>query len=103
VNSRIGSPEQEALQLFAHQAGVFHLLQVILLKRWVDRGLLPADALKLGEQTLNWQITTFLRRNSPKGVMARHDWSFLKLNLFSWFSPSKETWERLRLLLEPAR
>jgi hypothetical protein len=101
VQSRLGSPEQEALQLFAHQACVFHLLQIILVKRWVDRGLLPPQSLKLSEQTLNWQITSFLRKNSPKGMMARHDWSFLKQNLFSWFSPSKETWERLRLLLEP--
>lgn len=101
VQSRLGSPEQEALQLFAHQACVFHLLQIILVKRWVDRGLLPINSLKLSDQTLNWQITSFLRKNSPKGMMARHDWSFLKQNLFSWFSPSKETWERLRLLLEP--
>lgn len=101
VLSRLGSPEQEALQLFAHQACVFHLLQIILVKRWVDRGLLPANCLKLSDQTLNWQITSFLRKNSPKGMMARHDWSFLKQNLFSWFSPSKDTWERLRLLLEP--
>lgn len=101
LQSRLGSPEQEALQLFAHQACVFFLLQTLLLKRWVDRKLLGADCLNLHGQTLNWQITGFLRKNSPKGMMSRHDWSFLKQNLFSWFSPSKETWERLRLLLEP--
>src|SRR5690606_7677431 len=34
VQSRLGSPDHEALQLFAHQVCVFHLLQVLLLKRW---------------------------------------------------------------------
>jgi hypothetical protein len=101
VQGRLGSPGQEALQLFAHQACVFHLLQILLVKRWVDRGLLSSDCLKSNEHTLNWQITGFLKKNSPKGMMARHDWSFLKQNLFSWFSPSKDSWERLRLLLEP--
>ncbi len=100
VQARVGSVEQEALQLFAYQASVFHLLQILLVKRWSDRGLLPPDALKSTEKTLNWQITTFLKRNSPKGMMARHDWSFLKQNLYSWFSPSKDSWERLRLLTE---
>jgi hypothetical protein len=99
VQGRIGGPEQEALQLFAHQACVFHLLQIVLLKRWVDRGLVAADTFKLG-QTTNYLITSFLRRNTFRGMMGRHDWSFLKQNLFSWFSPTKETWERLRLLLE---
>jgi hypothetical protein len=102
VQSRIGSSEQEALQLFGHQVCVFHLLQVLLLKRWVDKDLLSADCLKLNGQTLNWQITTFLKKHSRNKIMQRHDWSFLKQNLFSWFSPSRETWDRLRLLLEPA-
>ncbi|RZA07879.1 MAG: hypothetical protein EOP11_06485 [Proteobacteria bacterium] len=100
VQARIGGPEQEALQLFAHQACVFHLLQIVLLKRWVDRGHLAPDTLKLNGQTTNWLITSFLRRNTFRGMMGRHDWSFLKQNLFSWFSPTKETWERLRLLIE---
>jgi hypothetical protein len=102
VQSRLGSPEHEALQLFAHQVCVFHLLQVLLLKRWVDRDLVSAESLKLSGQTLNWQITSFLKKNSRNGMMQRHDWSFLKQNLFSWYSPTRETWERLRLLLEPA-
>lgn len=102
VQSRLGCPEHEALQLFAHQVCVFHLLQVLLLKRWVDRDLVSADSLKLSGQTLNWQITSFLKKNCRNGVMQRHDWSFLKQNLFSWYSPTRETWERLRLLLEPA-
>ena len=101
VQGRMGGPEQEALQLFAHQACVFHLLQIVLLKRWIDRGHLAPDTLKLNGQTTNWLITSFLRKNTHRGMMGRHDWSFLKQNLFSWFSPSKETWERLRLLLEP--
>ncbi|RYZ96590.1 MAG: hypothetical protein EOP11_23275, partial [Proteobacteria bacterium] len=100
VQARIGGPEQEALQLFAHQACVFYLLQIVLLKRWVDRGQLAPDTLKLNGQTTNWLITSFLRRNAFRGMMSRHDWSFLKQNLFSWFSPTKETWEHLRLLIE---
>lgn len=101
VLGRIGGPEQEALQLFAHQACVFYLLQILLLKRWVDRSLLSEDCFKLTGQTTNYLITTFLRKNAPRGMMGRHDWSFLKQNLFSWFNPSKETWDRLRLTLAP--
>ena len=50
VQGRMGGPEQEALQLFAHQACVFHLLQIVLLKRWIDRGHLAPDTLKLPTQ-----------------------------------------------------
>lgn|GEM_PF-6210947 len=101
VQGRVGSPEQEALQLFAHQAAVFQLLQILLVKRWVDRGLLSENCLKPSGHTLNWQITSFLKRNSRQGLIGRHDWSFLKQNIFSWYSPLKETWDRIRLLLEP--
>lgn len=101
VQARVGTPEHEGLQLFAYQACVFHLLQVFLLKRWSDRGLVSRESLRTNAQSVNWQITSFLKKHSPKGLMGRHDWSFLKQNLFSWFSPSAETWERLRLLLEP--
>ena len=103
VQGRIGSPEHEALQLFAHQSAVFQLLQILLVKRWVDRGLLPESSLKPSGHTLNWQITGFLKKCSKQGLMARHDWSFLKQNIFSWYSPLKDTWERLRLLLEPVK
>lgn len=101
VQGRVGSPEQEALQLFAHQAAVFQLLQILLVKRWVDRGLLPESSLKPTGHTLNWQITGYLKKNTRQGLIGRHDWAFLKQNIFSWYSPLKETWERLRLLLEP--
>lgn len=101
VQSRVGSPEQEALQLFAHQAAVFQILQILLVKRWVDRGLLPAASLKPSGHTLNWQITGYLKKNSRQGLIGRHDWAFLKQNVFSWYSPLQDTWERLRLLLEP--
>lgn len=101
VQGRLGSPEHESLLLFAHQAAVFQLLQILVVKRWVDQGLLSANSLQTTGHTLNWQITGFLKRNSKQGMMGRHDWSFLKQNLFSWYSPSKESWERLRLLLEP--
>lgn len=102
VQGRVGSPEQEALQLFAHQAAVFQLLQFLLVKRWMDRGLLPDSSLKPTGHTLNWQITGFLKKNTRQGLIGRHDWAFLKQNIFSWYSPLKDTWERLRLLLEPA-
>jgi hypothetical protein len=101
IQGRYGSPEHEALQLFAHQSAVFQLLQILLVKRWVDRDLLPADSLKPSGHTLNWQITTFLKKCSKSNPLGRHDWSFLKQNLFSWYSPLQETWERIRLLLEP--
>lgn len=101
VQGRVGSQEQEALHLFAHQAAVFQLLQILLVKRWVDRGLLADSSLKPSGHTLNWQITGFLKRNSRQGLIGRHDWSFLKQNIFSWYNPLKETWDRLRLLLEP--
>lgn len=103
VQGRVGSPEHEALQLFAHQSAVFQLLQILLVKRWVDRGLLPESSLKPSGQTLNWQITAYLKKCSKQGLLGRHDWSFLKQNIFSWYSPLKETWERLRLLLEPVK
>lgn len=101
VQGRCGSPEHEALQLFAHQSAVFQLLQILLVKRWVDRGFLPASSLKLSGHTLNWQITGFLKKSSRQGPIGRHDWSFLKQNIFSWYSPLQDTWERIRLLLEP--
>ncbi|MGZ3670692.1 MAG: hypothetical protein ACXWR4_12280, partial [Bdellovibrionota bacterium] len=103
VQGRIGSPEHEALQLFAHQSAVFQLLQILLVKRWVDRGLLPDSSLKPSGHTLNWQITTYLKKCSKQGLLSRHDWSFLKQNLFSWYSPLQETWTRLALLLEPVQ
>jgi len=101
VHGRAGSPEQEALQLFAHQAAVFQILQLLLVKRWVDRGLHLESPQKSSGQTLNWQITSFLKRNSRQGLIGRHDWSFLKQNIFSWYSPLKETSDRLRMLLDP--
>lgn len=99
LQAKLGSPAQEALLLFAHEAAVFHLLQILLVKRWVDQRLLDEQALAPSPQTLNWIITGFLKKNSPKGMMGRHDWSFLKQNLFSWYTPSKDAWERVRLLL----
>jgi hypothetical protein len=100
VFSRIGSPEHEALLLFAHQASLFQLLQTLLIKKWSDKNLIFTNKSDGKDQTLNWQIISFLKKNSPKGIIQRHDWSFLKLNLYSWFSPSAEVKERLRLLLE---
>lgn len=100
IQSRIGSNEHEALRLFAYQVSVFHLLQILLLKRWEDTGLLGQKTPGSENQTLNWQITSFLKRN-VKRMLGRHDWSFLKQNIYSWFSPAKEVRERLRLMLEP--
>ncbi len=99
LQAKLGSPAQEALLLFAHETAVFHLLQILLVKRWVDQNQLDEKALAPSPQTLNWIITGFLKKNSPKGMMGRHDWSFLKQNLFSWYTPSKEAWERVRLLI----
>lgn len=99
LQSRVGSPEQEALQLFAYQASVFHLLQILLVKRWVDLGLAKDESTSGATQTLNWQITSFLKKNCAKKMLARHDWSFLKQNIYSWYSPSTETLERIRLHL----
>lgn len=101
LRGKLGSPSQEGLLLFAHEAAVFHLLQILLVKRWMDLGLMEDTALAPSQQTVNWRITAFLRKNSPKGMMGRHDWSFLKQNLFSWYSPSSDAWERVRLLLSP--
>lgn len=101
VQSRIGSNEHEALRLFSYQASVFHLLQILLLKRWTDTGLITEKNSNGPEQTINWQITSFLKRNVAKKMLGRHDWSFLKQNIYSWFAPSQETRERLRLMLEP--
>ncbi len=102
VQGRYGSPEHEALQLFAHQSAVYQLLQILLVKRWVDRGQLPASSLKpAAGQTLNFLITNYLKKCSKSGPLGRHDWSFLKQNLFSWYSPLQDTWERIRLVLEP--
>ncbi len=100
VFSRMGSPEHEALMLFAHQVSLFQLLQILLVKRWSDKQLFALSEAEGKNATLNWQIVSFLKKNSPKGIIHRHDWSFLKANLYSWYSPSKETSERLRLLLE---
>lgn len=100
ISARVGSTEQEALQLFAYQVAVFHFLQILLMKRWVDLGLILEDPLAPNKQTMNWQITSFLKKNCPKRMMGRHDWSFLKQNLYSWYSPTKEVIERLRMLLQ---
>lgn len=101
IQSRIGSQEHETLRLFAYQVSVFLLLQILLLKRWQDSGLSEEKVSRAPGQTINWQITTFLKRNARKGMIGRHDWSFLKQNIYSWFAPSKDAQERLRLLLEP--
>jgi hypothetical protein len=102
VHSRPGSNEHQALLHFAQQACVFQLLQVLLVKRWVDRGLIAQEPVKAGTgHALNWQITSFLRRNAPKGVIGRHDWSFTKQNIFSWYTPSRETLDNLQRLLAP--
>ena len=99
--ARIGSQEHEALRLFAYQISVFYLLQILLLKRWEDSGLVDEKEVRAPGHTLNWQITTVLKRNARKGMIGRHDWSFLKQNIYSWFAPLAETQERLRLLLSP--
>lgn len=101
VHGRPNSPEFEALQLFAHQSAVFQLLQILLVKRWVDRGHISPESLKPSGHTLNWQITSFLKKNIKQGILGRHDWSFLKQNIFSWYSPQNGTRERLREMMEP--
>lgn len=100
IYSKMGSPEHEALQLYAHQVSLFQLLQILLVKRWTDKKLLCLTEAEGKNSTLNWQIISFLKKNSPKGIIHRHDWSFLKANLYSWYSPSKETMERLNLMLD---
>jgi hypothetical protein len=101
VLARLNSPEHESLQLFAHQSAVFQLLQILLVKRWVDRGLLSNTSLNPSGHGLNWQITSFLKKHSKQGPLGRHEWSFLKQNLFSWYSPRQGTWEKIRVALGP--
>ena len=101
IMARSGSAENEAINLFAFQTAIFYFLQVLLIKRWCDLGLIIPAKSDSPQQTLNWQVTSFLKKNSPKGMLEKHDWSFLKQNIFSWYSPSKETLARLNETLAP--
>lgn len=102
LHARLGSEAHSALMLFANLLCIFNFLQVLLVKRWADKGLIEKESFLSGKQTLNWIITDFIKKRSAKGLVEKDDWAFIKANLFSWFMPSKESWERLKLLLEPA-
>lgn len=99
--ARPGSKEHEAFIHFAFETAAFQLLQILLLKRWVDLGMMPADLLQNNEHTLNWKITSFLKKHYPKRLLQKNEWRFLKQNIYSWHSPSKEAWQRVRLHIAP--
>ncbi|MCO5144238.1 MAG: hypothetical protein M9962_14205 [Oligoflexia bacterium] len=99
VSSRQGSLENEALLSFATQTSLFHLLQYLVVKRLTDKGLIQYKPIDSEQYSVNWLITSYLKTKNPKGLLAKHEWSFLKQNIFSWFSPSLETRSRVSLIL----
>ncbi len=90
LQSRVGSQENEGLNLFAYEIAVFQLLQILLLKRWSDLSLLDESDNDSAKHTVNWRITSFLKKRGRR-IIQKHDWSFLKQNCYSWFSPAHTT------------
>jgi len=103
TNAKIGSAEYEAFIHFAYETAIFQLTQILLLKRWADLNLITEDSLTKNTQTINWKITSFLKKHHPKKLLQRNEWRFLKQNIYSWYTPSNEAWERIRLYLLPLK
>ncbi|NUM89025.1 MAG: hypothetical protein HUU37_07465 [Bdellovibrionales bacterium] len=97
LGAKVGTRENEGLILFAHEIALFHLMQILLVKRLADLRLLKETGATHG--TANWLLSHYVKSRSSRRVQGRSDWAFLKQNLFSWFIPSTDSWERIRLAL----
>ncbi len=97
LESKVGTSENLALLRFSHELAFFHLLQILLVKRLSDLKLLKSAG--SSQATPNWLLTHYIKSRTSRPIQGRSEWAFLKQNLFSWFSPSSDTWERIRLAL----
>lgn len=102
LDSKVGSRENEGLLIFAHELALFHLLQILLAKRLHDLNLIKAQPLNPANGTINWLLSRYIKSHSGRKVQGKDDWTFTKQNLYSWFAPSSDSWERIRLSLESA-
>ncbi len=102
LSSRAGSEENRGLNLFALEMALFHLAQILLVRRLIEIDAWEADTIDF-RRTLHWQLTQYLKKISPKGLVGRSDWGFLKQNCYSWFSPSQNILENTREILESVR
>ncbi len=89
------SKEHEGLLCFAQEMAVFQLLQFLVLKRWHDLGCIPSASLEDLAKKLNWQITSYLRKRNKNQLFMSYQWSFLKINIYSWFKPSMQVWNKI--------
>ncbi len=87
--------EKAALKLFAVESSILQLFQFLLFKRWCDTGQIETKSMRDSLARLNWQISTHLRTLMPARLLDKNTWAFLRINIYSWFSPSQETWDFL--------
>lgn len=97
LDSRASTQENRGLHLFVLELSLFHLAQTMLVKRLMEAKAWEHD--DENHRTLNWQLTQYLKKISPKGMLGRGDWGFLKQNSYSWFAPSDATMKEIWRLL----
>ena len=95
VSARIGTPEQIGFEKFVLETATFQLCQFFLVKKWFDMGLLSKQLFMTSGKRLNWQISSYLKKAAPQQMLTGHQWAFLRINIYSWFSMSTDVWSNL--------
>lgn len=82
-------PETEKIfSIFARRVAYSTLLKFILIKYWIDLGLLNEKDVKYSD--LNWTISRILSSVAQNLVADKHSWLFIKQNSYSWYRTPKE-------------
>ncbi|OGQ35619.1 MAG: hypothetical protein A3F16_04845 [Deltaproteobacteria bacterium RIFCSPHIGHO2_12_FULL_43_9] len=93
-------PETEkVLSIFSHRVAYSTLLKFILVKYWVDLGLLNEKNVKYSD--LNWTISKILSSVTQNLVADKHSWLFIKQNSYSWYRTPQELIEVIIQRLQP--
>ena len=96
--AKVDTVQHSSLLVFGYQLASFHLVQLLLLKRWKDLGLI--EKLDFTAHTPNWQINNFLKNLGSRLQSQGNHWTFIKQNVYSWFSPSLEALQSIQQCLQ---
>lgn len=79
---------QKIFTIFSRRVAYSTLLKFILVKYWLDLGLLNEKNVKYPD--LNWTISKILSTVTQNLVTDKHSWLFIKQNAYSWYRAPKE-------------
>ncbi|HLB58759.1 MAG TPA: N-6 DNA methylase [Bdellovibrionota bacterium] len=88
-----------AITIFCHRVAHNTLLRFMLIKYWLDLGLLKPHEVRFSD--LNWTISKVLSYGSQNLIADRHSWLFVKQNSYSWYRHPDELGEVISKRLEP--